>query len=136
MTCLLSYLIYTCISHVFQINKIIVGDEEIKEGFRFRRATILTILSELDEFISRPTHRCQSIPNLLILCIALRFYACSGYYTLLGDYTGLSKASIHRCIKVVTDGLKEKASKYIKFPAIASLPAIKESFYSIGGNLF
>ena len=110
-----------------------VGDDEIKKRFRFRRATILAILSELSEFITRPTHRCYSMPPLIILCIALRFYACLGYYTLLGDYSGLSKASIHQCIKAVTAGLKEKAPKYIKFQSVESLPAIKQSFYEIAG---
>ena len=68
-------------TNLINIVKKIAGDDEIKERLRFRRATILTILSELKEFILRPTSCCHSIPLLFVLCIALCFYACSGYYT-------------------------------------------------------
>ena len=56
------------------------------------------------------------------------------YYTVLGDCTVISKASVCRSVDVVTQGLCKQAGNIIKWPSPEGLNEIKERFYKIAGN--
>ena len=50
------------------------------------------------------------------ICCALRFYATGSLISVLGDASGLSKASVSRLITSVTEAICTLAEQYIQFP--------------------
>lgn len=113
--------------------EVLRDDSDIKARYRFHRATIYSILMLINPDVTNHTLRSHSLPPLLILCVALRFFAGAPFYNMLGDYFHISPASIHRCVKKVSLALKKKASTIIKLPSQNAIPQIKENFYEIAG---
>ena len=113
--------------------EILHSEEDVKERYRFFRPTIYAILRDILDDIQRPTYRSESLPPLLVLCSALRYYAIGSYYTVLGDCKRISKASVCRSVKVVTEALCKRAGQVIKWPSEEGLEVLKERFYEIAG---
>lgn len=110
-------------------------DRDVKAWFRFRRDTVYTILGLVEDFVTRPTQRSMSMPPLLVLCVALRYFAGGSFYLMLGDYANSSPASVHHCVKMVCAALKHIAGDFIKFPNVAAMEKLKEDFYEIAGTV-
>ena len=49
--------------------------------------------------------RSSALPPLLVLCVALQFYAEGAFYLLLGDYARMSRASAGRSLHAVNAAL-------------------------------
>lgn len=108
-------------------------DTDVRARFRFHRTTIYTIYGEIREYLQRPTHRSHSLPAMLVLLVALRYFAGGSFYMLLGDYVNISRASAQRCVFAVANGLRSISDQYIKFPSKNAMNKIKEDFYDIAG---
>ena len=65
-------------------------EHEIKSRFRFFRPTIYFIFGLIKPLIERPTRRSVALPPLMVLCIALRFYAEGLFYLALTDHVRIS----------------------------------------------
>ncbi|XP_067867143.1 putative nuclease HARBI1 [Heterodontus francisci] len=55
------------------------------------------------------------VPIALMLTVALNFYASGPFQASLADMCGVSQASTHHCIKVVTDAIFRHANHFINF---------------------
>ncbi|XP_038661682.1 putative nuclease HARBI1, partial [Scyliorhinus canicula] len=56
------------------------------------------------------------LPVSIKVTVALNFYATGSFQAPTGDLSGISQASVHRCIRAVTDALYAIADRYIHFP--------------------
>ena len=110
------------------------SEDEVKERYRFYTPTIYSILRLIIGYIDRPTFRSSALPPLVILCCALRFFATGSYYTVLGDCSVVSKASVCRSVDVVTQAICQQAGNFIKWPTPEGLEKIKEKYYEVAGN--
>lgn len=71
------------------------------------------------------------MPNVQLL-IALRFYALGSTQLAVGDFSGVSIASVCRIISRVSDALARKAPLFIKMPQTeAEMREVSEAFYHI-----
>ncbi|XP_072351254.1 putative nuclease HARBI1 [Scyliorhinus torazame] len=66
--------------------------------------------------------------------VALNFFATGSFQSPSRDLCGMSQASVHRCIRAVTDGLYAVAARYINFPEDHTHQAARASqFDSVAG---
>ena len=103
-------------------------------GTDFYRCTIYSILRLVFDDIRRPTRRSMSLPPLLVLCTALRFYASGSLYLVLGDCLLISPASLCRCVNIVSKALVKRSPEFIKWPSVQGLEELKNRFYDIAGT--
>ena len=55
--------------------------------------------------------------HLFQFCLALRYFATGGNYSLIGDSQHVSKALVSRCVRDVSQFFYRTQRKYIKWPA-------------------
>lgn len=109
----------------------IYNDQELVERLRFPRETILMLASRLENAIHPPTERNHSIPAVLQVCVALRFYATGSFLNTVGDAVGLHKSTVSRIVYKVSSELSKMLPE---FPNnTAALNKMKADFHSIAG---
>lgn len=92
-------------------------DLEIKNLFRFQRNSILNIVRDLQPHLRGPT--VSSVPALLQVCIALRFYGTGCMQLSLAAWINVDQATVSRCIWKVTQAILERYPNSITIqPAI------------------
>ena len=52
------------------------------------------------------------------VCLALRYYATGGNYTLIGDFQGVTKAQVCKCVHDFTKFLYAHQQSFIDFPCM------------------
>lgn len=82
-------------------------DSEIKKLFRFERENIHNIVNQLNVSLRRATGRSCSLPPLLQVCIALRFYGTGSMQLSLAAWVNVDQATVCRCIWDVTTAIIE-----------------------------
>ena len=85
--------------------------------------------------ITRETKRSSALPPLVVLCTALRFFACGSLLLVLGDTYWLSAATVCRFVYQVTEALLRRTEMFIKMPCEEALPTVKQEFYDIASKL-
>lgn len=63
------------------------------------------------------------------LLLTLRYYATGSFLTVIGDFTGVSKASASRIVKQVSYAIAQLRRDFIKFPN--DLREVQQQFYDI-----
>ncbi|XP_060759492.1 putative nuclease HARBI1 [Neoarius graeffei] len=107
----------------------VYNDDEIISRFRLTREAILRLTDELGEVLGPTTERSHSIPALLQVCTALRFYATGSFLNTVGDTVGLSKASVSQVAYRASGALSERLPQFPTEPA--ELSRLKRGFYNI-----
>ena len=49
-------------------------------------------------------------------CIALRYFATGASYATIGDCHGVSKTTVHRCVKAVSEYFRRNLTDYVSWP--------------------
>lgn len=107
------------------------NDQELVERLRFPRETILMLVGKLEETIQPTTERNHSIPAVLQVCVALRFYATGSFLNSVGDAVGLHKSTVSRIVHRVSN---ELSNMLPQFPNnAAALNKLKMDFHAIAG---
>ena len=114
--------------------EILRSEDDVRARYRFYICTIYSILRLVFDDIRRPTRRSMSLPPLLVLCTALRFYASGSLYLVLGDCLLISPASLCRCVNIVSKALVKRSAEFIKWPSVQGLEELKNRFYDIAGT--
>lgn len=83
----------------------VYDDVEIKNLFRFQRENILEMTNRLRPQLQRMTGRSQSLPHLLQICIAFRFYGTGCMQLTLASWIEVDQATVSRCIWDVTNAI-------------------------------
>ena len=71
-------------------------EEEVRTRYRFRPRTILFIYALVEQRLAPLTERSQSLPTLLRVLVALRFFATGAFQAVVGDIIQISKATVCR----------------------------------------
>ncbi len=81
--------------------------------------------------MKRSTHRSQSLPVVIQVCTALKFYS-EALSRATGDCINISKSSQSRCVYNVSKALSLKVNQFVKFPKTENeLSTMKHGFYAI-----
>jgi hypothetical protein len=108
----------------------VYNDNECIQRFRFDRKSISDICLLLFNDLKRSTHRSQSLPVVIQVCTALRFYSQGAFFRATGDCINISKSSQSRCVYNVSEALSLKVNQFVKFPK-TELSSMKHRFYAI-----
>ena len=106
-------------------------DDGLYERYRFRRESILFLLQTLS-IQARPTNRSNPVPPLYAILLALRFYATGSFYNIVGDTLLLSKATVCRCVKRVTEALCQQVAAFVNYRTTEA--ERKRAFFDIAGK--
>ena len=80
-------------------------DQEIIARYRLSRDLIMRLYDAIGEALEPSTERNHAIPRMLQLFIALQYYSCGNYHTVVGDSIGVHKSSVSRIVHRVTSKL-------------------------------
>ncbi|XP_056453116.1 putative nuclease HARBI1 [Gadus chalcogrammus] len=105
------------------------NQDEFINRFRLPKEAILRLTDDLSDSLGPTTARSHSIPALLQVCTAVRFYATGSFLNTVGDTLGLSKASVSRVVHRVSSTLSDKLPKFPTQPA--ELNSIKRGFFNV-----
>ena len=107
-------------------------DDELIKKYRLNRNGIFELCQIVHYDLSHPTHRHNSLPTSLQLCIALRYYTSGSFLSVLADSHGVGIMTVSRCIHNDSYHLARRANTYIKFPRNNNaLRDIRQGFYGI-----
>jgi hypothetical protein len=82
--------------------------------------------------LKRSTQRSQSLPVVIQVCTALRFYSQGAFFRATGDCINVSKSSQSRCVYNISKALSLKVNQFVKFPKTENeLSSMKHGFYAI-----
>ena len=107
---------------------------EMVERYRFSREGILQILGLVGATLEHPTRRSHSLPAILQLCVALRFFATGTFLYVVGDCSLISKATVCRIVRRVGHAINNLMNLFIRFPGFKHVDAIKRQFYDIASK--
>lgn len=88
----------------------------------------------LDDFLKPKTGRNKSLDTNMQLAIALRFYATGAFQNLVGDQSNVSKSSVCRIVKRVSECIaRHLLPEFIKMPEDNEINQVKMDFFGICG---
>ena len=93
------------------------SERECVDRYRFQPAAILALVVMLvNARLGKLTYRSNSLPPLLEVTIALRFYACGAFQQVVGDTLRVSKSTVCRVVGRVTKLLARHRRQFVVFP--------------------
>lgn len=110
-----------------------LNDEKLLQEYRFDRRAIYEIANILECDIDPVTQRNHSIPAVLQLLIALRFFATGCFQSVVGDVFHVNKSSVSRVIHRVAGALCRHLNQTVTFPSRHEQDAIQTSFFRKAG---
>jgi hypothetical protein len=82
--------------------------------------------------LKRSTHRSQSLPVVIQVCTALKFYSEGAFFRATGDCINISKLSQSRCVYNVSKALSHKVNQFAIFSKTENeLSSMKHGLYAI-----
>ena len=109
-------------------------DVELYKKFRFRREDIITITAEIADDIEH-VNRQGSLPTLLQVLTALRFYATGSFQDVCGEMIGIHQSTASRTITRVTEALLKQVPGWVLLPTQEEAEKTKRQFF-FGGMAF
>lgn len=107
----------------------VFNDNQFLRKFRFPRAFIYQLTGELEDNIKHPAARKGSLPPVLQVCLALRFYATGATQGVIGDLFGVDQSTASRTITRVTNALYGQCGDHITMPTQAEATQQTIKFY-------
>ncbi len=104
---------------------------EIEARFRFRPDTIYLILGAVGDLLEKESGR--GLPPLLMLLVALRFYATGSYIMVVGDLFRIHECTAWRALEAVTTALCTIRDTVIVWPDGDRRHQLKNKFYNMYG---
>lgn len=74
------------------------------------------------------------LPPLLKFLVALRFYGCGAFQTVVGDLVNVSQPEVSQTVWEITQAIAlHLYPTYVRFPNAAEMPSVMARFYKIAG---
>lgn len=109
-------------------------DDWLMSRFRFPRAILLELCSELRPVLERPSRRNHALCVPVQVLTTLGHLATGTFQRELADRSGMSQSSLSRVMPYVWDAIVGMAPRYIRFPYTQAEQAnIKMQFAAIAG---
>ena len=107
-------------------------DVELYRKFRFRREDILAITEEVEADITLINRR-GTMPPLLQVLTALRFYATGSFQEVCGEVIGIHQSTVSRTITRVTEALLKHVAEYVHLPTQEEAEGTKLQYFRRNG---
>lgn len=114
-------------THPFEL----YDDIDLYARYRFRRQDIIDLVDVVQGDIDRAFTRLGSLPALLQVMVALRFYACGCFQIVVGDIFGIDKSTVSRVIERVSRALSSRINEYVRLPRRNEATKTIEKFYQM-----
>uniref|UniRef100_A0A8C1LR86 DDE Tnp4 domain-containing protein n=1 Tax=Cyprinus carpio TaxID=7962 RepID=A0A8C1LR86_CYPCA len=105
------------------------GRTDLKQEMRSTMNSIFRLTATLDHDIEHQTQRSYAIPALLQVLIALRFFACGTFHSVIANVFKVHKSTVCRTVHRVALALCRQIDKYLQFPSKDEEDAIAEHFF-------
>ncbi|XP_075722930.1 putative nuclease HARBI1 isoform X1 [Rhipicephalus microplus] len=106
-------------------------EEDFSFRFRFTKASVIAIMSEL-QLKKNTDRRGTLLPPLLKVLITLRFYGTGAMQTVVGDLVRVSQQYVSRCVWEITQVICLRLfPKYVRLPDAADANAVMARFCAI-----
>lgn len=109
-----------------------LDDSKFVMRYRFSKPVVLKILEQIDAALEFPTDRNKPLTPVQQLLLTLRFYATGSFQIVSGDLHGISKATVSRYIRKVSEAIASLSHLYINFPIEHERRKVAQDFYRIG----
>ncbi|XP_047523577.1 putative nuclease HARBI1 [Pieris napi] len=106
-----------------------LDETDFRTRFRLTKGAVMFVYSMIEETISAPTERNHVIMPITRLLLTLRYYATGSFLTVVGDFSGVSKASASRIVTLISQAIAQLRPEFIKFPT--DTQEIQQEFYNI-----
>ena len=107
-----------------------LSDEKLLQEYRFDRRARFDMTNKLDGDLDHVTHRNHSLPAVLQLLIALRFFATGSFQTVVGDIFHVHKSSVSRVVLRVAGALSCHLNATVNFCNLLPYPSRRMHFSS------
>ena len=112
----------------------VLSDRALQLKYRLPRTEIQRLIQLVVPHIRRATRRNYALSPEVQLLAALRYYAVGSFQEVVGDGTGLSKASVSRSVAAVTPILLHHARQHIKMATTREeVRQVHQGFYAMAG---
>ena len=109
----------------------LMDDTKFVMRYRLSKQVTLKLLQQIEGMLEYPTNRNIPLTPIQQLLLTLRFYATGSFQIVIGDTNGVSKATISRYIKIVSEAIASLRHHYICFPSGDEARAVIQEFYRI-----
>ena len=83
---------------------------------RVNRAEILAMVDEVRDAVEHPATRHGSLPALLQVLVALRFYATGRFQNMVAEMVGIDQSTASRTIHRVTNAMLTHIGQWVRLP--------------------
>lgn len=111
----------------------VFSDTKLFKKFRFHRQAILDLVDSVSDDLEYPLPRTGSLPPVLQVLLALRFYATGSFQDVIADLIGVSQPTVCRTVHRVTEALHRQIGLWIKMPTPREAQLNKQKFYAMQG---
>jgi len=108
-------------------------DRDFLTRFRLTKPAVEALLGHLGRRLDRLHKYGTSVPPMIQLLVALRFYATSSFLLVDGDIFGLHKSSVSRIVARVSRAIASLRPLFIQFPAGRKANTVQREFFEIAG---
>lgn len=110
-----------------------MDERELISKYRLTRNVIVELCQLLEPHVRRVTARSQSLPVSLQVLVALRFFATGSFQAVNGDVHNISKASVCRVVRDISNALCLHSKRYIGYDMVNSVKKYAGGFYAVAG---
>lgn len=112
----------------------VYGDVELFARFRFRREDVITLVDLFGDELEHPLPRGGSLPPLMQVLVALRFFATGGFQRTIGDLFKIDRRTVARVIDRFSSVLSRRLGEFVRLPVSQrEADVMKDRFYQIAG---
>lgn len=108
-----------------------LDDKKFILRYRFSKEVVLKILEEIDHRLEYPTDKNKPLSPIQQLLLTLRYYATGSFQLVTADLNNVSKSTVCRYIKKVSETIASMRQKYIQFPHGQEMNHVMRNFYDI-----
>ncbi|XP_061170751.1 putative nuclease HARBI1 [Saccostrea echinata] len=112
-----------------------LDDEAIIRRYRLSRPLIHDLCEQFQNELQRPTMRSHALPVSLQVMVALRFYATGRFQAVVGDVHNISRPSVCKLVKDMTQCLVNVANIHIRMPITSNELAKNMNEFSLIANM-
>ncbi|KAJ8710653.1 hypothetical protein PYW08_009168 [Mythimna loreyi] len=110
----------------------LLDETDFRVRFRLTKKAVMFVYSIVEKAISvlyLQKGKNRAIRPITRLLLTLRFYATGSFLTVVGDFSGVSKASASRIVYLVSQAIARLRSEFIRFTT--NTQEIQQEFYNI-----
>lgn len=110
-------------------------DEYFRERFRLSMRIIDFLEARLHNILAYRSERNNYLTVRQQILISLRFLSDNGFFHLTGDAHGVSKSTVHRCVKRVVNAVNNNLFiELVSWPNRMTMDALTQSYYEMAGR--